>query len=162
MYKLRGLDRVVRNLNKAIDQIEKKTLKGLIRASIVIRRSMDKQYPKIPVDTGNLRSSYYCVSHKSEVVQGRNPRFKRVNLTTDNKARLEQEHARAVAVALSDAKRYKYPVVILGFSAWYAWTVHERMGVNYQRPQAGPKFFQMAIKNNMDKILKIIEEEAKV
>jgi len=162
MYRLSGLDRVVNNLNKAINEIENKTLQGLIKASIIIRRSMDKQFPKIPVDTGNLRSSYYCVSYKSEVVQGRAPRFKRVNLTTDNKIRLEKEHAQAVANALADAKRYKYPVVILGFSAWYAWIVHERVGVTFHRPQSGPKFFQMAIKNNQQKILETIKKEAKI
>ena len=36
-----GLGRVLGNLNKALDKIEGKTLKGLIKAAIIIDRSME-------------------------------------------------------------------------------------------------------------------------
>lgn len=56
----KGLDNVTRQLNKHVNvHIPNKTMKGLIRAAVVIRRSMDTVPPKIPVDTGNLRGSYY-------------------------------------------------------------------------------------------------------
>jgi hypothetical protein len=56
---LKGLDDVMKNLNKEIQAIEGKTMKGLIKAAIIVRRDMDKTSPKIPIDTGNLRSSWF-------------------------------------------------------------------------------------------------------
>jgi hypothetical protein len=56
---LKGLDDVMKNLNKEVQAIEGKTMKGLIKAAIIVRRDMDKTSPKIPVDTGNLRSSWF-------------------------------------------------------------------------------------------------------
>jgi hypothetical protein len=34
-------------------------MRGLIESAIIIRRSMDKEEPKIPVDLGNLRGSWF-------------------------------------------------------------------------------------------------------
>lgn len=50
----------------------------------------------------------------------------------------------------------------LGFTANYAWYVHENVGANFKRPGAGAKFFEAALKRNTDKILEIIRREAKV
>jgi hypothetical protein len=50
----------------------------------------------------------------------------------------------------------------LGFTANYAWYVHENVGANFKRPEAGAKFFEAALKRNTDKILDIIKKEAKV
>lgn len=55
---LKGFDKVMRNLNKEIEKIEGASLKGLIRAAVVIRRDMDQTPPMIPIDTGNLRGSW--------------------------------------------------------------------------------------------------------
>lgn len=59
---LKGLDTVMANLNEAIKDIENRSMKGLIEAAIIIRRDMDKTSPRIPVDTGNLRSSWFTTS----------------------------------------------------------------------------------------------------
>jgi hypothetical protein len=56
---LQGLDTVMANLNEAIRDIENRSMKGLIEGAIIIRRDMDKTSPRIPVDTGNLRSSWF-------------------------------------------------------------------------------------------------------
>ena len=54
-----GFDQVVKNLNKAIQEIEGRSMKGLIRAVAFIRYDMDHTQPLIPVgETGNLRSSW--------------------------------------------------------------------------------------------------------
>ena len=55
---LKGFDKVVRNLRREVKKIEGRTMKGLIRSAIVIRRDMDKTPPLIPVDEGNLRASW--------------------------------------------------------------------------------------------------------
>lgn len=54
------------------------------------------------------------------------------------------------------------PVVQLGFSANYAWYVHEMVGANFQRPGSGAKFLEAALKRNKAKILGIIKQEARV
>lgn len=58
-FRLKGVNKVVKNLNKYAAQSQKNSFKGLIQSAIVIRRSMDKEDPKIPVDTGNLRASWF-------------------------------------------------------------------------------------------------------
>lgn len=116
-----GVDKVLRNLNREIKQIEGLTMKGLIQSAVLIRRDMEQTSPKIPVDTGNLRASWFTDPH----YQGQNP------------------------------------VVRLGFSANYAWFVHEMVGANFQRPGAGAKFLEAALKRNKDTILKTIAREAR-
>lgn len=58
-----SFDNVMKNLNKEIKQIQGKTMKGLIRSAALIRRDMDKTSPKIPVDTGNLRQSWFTTPY---------------------------------------------------------------------------------------------------
>ena len=56
---LKGLDSVLRNLNKEIKAIEGRSLAGLIRAAVVVRRSMDETPPLVPIDKGFLRGSWF-------------------------------------------------------------------------------------------------------
>lgn len=60
----------------------------------------------------------------------------------------------------------KEPGLMMGFSANYAWYVHEMIGeskkINWSRPGSGPKFFEAALKRNRDKLLSIIQSNAKV
>jgi len=120
---IKGMDKILRNLNKEINKIEGGSMKGLIRAAIIVRRDMDKTHPLIPVDEGNLRGSWFTDPRKTS--KGLSLRF--------------------------------------GFTAEYAWYVHEMVGANFQRPNAGAKFFEASLKRN-DKngeILRVIKEEAK-
>jgi hypothetical protein len=61
MSYLRGLNRVVANLNYAIKEIEGRSLKGLLLAVAHVRKEMDTVTPMIPVDTGNLRASWFAI-----------------------------------------------------------------------------------------------------
>lgn len=58
-------------------------------------------------------------------------------------------------------KGTKGPAVQLGFSAYYAWYVHEMVGANFQRPGAGAKFLEASLKRNKAKILDIIASEVR-
>lgn len=62
---IKGFDKVMSNLNKEIAGIENRSMKGLIEGAIIIERSMDDNSPKVPLDTGNLRSSYYSEPFKT-------------------------------------------------------------------------------------------------
>lgn len=58
--------------------------------------------------------------------------------------------------------------LIMGFSANYAVYVHEMMesslgnAINWSRPGSGPKFFEAAIKRNVNVILGIIKAAAQI
>lgn len=133
---LKGLDQVLSNLQKEMDKIPGKTLNGLIRAGIIVRRDMDKTPPLIPVDKGNLRSSFFLITHEGKVMEGEN-----------------------VPLPVMDVKG---PYIYLGFSANYAVYVHENITANFQRPNAGAKFLESAIDRNHQVILYTIAKEAKI
>lgn len=57
--RLTGIKTVMKNLNKEVKLIEGRSAAGLFRAAILVRRDMEKTEPKIPIDTGNLRASWF-------------------------------------------------------------------------------------------------------
>ena len=156
--KLRGIDKVIRNLNKNIQEIKGVSLKGLIRAGIIIRRDMDQTSPTIPVNFGNLRASWSMITSNSTVVEGSSPMF-----TGDAAALLASLHQSEAAIAASKARSLSkgvHPVVVFGFSAFYTWFVHESVDDNFQRPGSGAKFFEASLNRNRDKVLSVIKREA--
>ena len=58
---LKGLNTVLKNLNKEVKKIKGRSMKGLIRSAAIIRRDMEFTPPLIPVDTGNLRDSWFTM-----------------------------------------------------------------------------------------------------
>lgn len=61
---IKGFDEVIKNLSDEIKAMEERSMEGLIDAAIIIRRAMDLEEPKIPVDTNNLRGSYFTETVK--------------------------------------------------------------------------------------------------
>ena len=144
--RLKGMKTVMSNLDKAIKDIEGKTLAGLIEAAIFIRRDMETTSPTIPVDLGNLRASFFIVSSKGTAVSPDAQEFGQS----------------AVQEATSLVAMKKNPMVILGFGANYAIFVHENVDMVFKRPGSGAKFFESALKRNQEDILKIIAKRAKI
>lgn len=58
---LSGFDDVLKNLNDELKAIDGATMPGLLEAAAFVRKDMDKTPPLIPLDTGNLRSSWAVV-----------------------------------------------------------------------------------------------------
>jgi len=117
---LKGMNNVLRNLNREIKKIENNSMKGLILVAVKIRRGMDKHDPKIPIDTGNLRASWFV-----------------------------------------DSKHTMWgPSVTMGFTAEYAFKVHEMVGAKFQRPGSGAKFFEASLKREAPYALKTIKGAA--
>ena len=57
-----GLDEVLRNLNKEVEALKKRTIGGMWEAGLEVqRRSMELS----PTDTGNLRASHYAIAYQS-------------------------------------------------------------------------------------------------
>lgn len=152
-----GLDKTLRNLNQSAEKIEGKTMKGLIRAVIEIRRTSDKETPKIPVDTGNLRASWFTVTSNGSIQAGASPNFK-----GKKSSKFESSHS----ATLSDAQSMKVvsegPFLLFGYSAYYAVEVHEAVEKNFRREGSGALFLQTAIDNNQHEILRLISKEAKI
>ena len=121
--KLRGMDRVMRNLNIELDKMRLGSAAGILEAAEFIHRDTEKTPPLTPVDTGNLRSSWTTRFFRSK---GKS-------------------------------------VVVFGYSANYALYVHEMLGaINWSRPNSGAKWFEYAIKRNVDRILAIIAGNVKI
>ncbi len=160
MTRLKGLNKVINNLNKEVKKIEGKTLKGLIRAGLIVLRSVEIKSPLTPVDLGNLRASRFLVSSTGKVSMGGSPTFK--DGKRKNAKKLTSNHGSTLRDAGSVLGVFKKPVVIFGFSAYYAAPVHEMTGVNWSRPGSGGKFLEKAIDNNVDDMLKVIAKEVKI
>lgn len=56
---IKGLEDVSKNLNKAIADIKGKTMAGLLKAVIIVRKDMSKTSPTVPIDTRNLDQSWF-------------------------------------------------------------------------------------------------------
>ena len=154
---LSGLDKVMKNLNNEISKIENRSLKGMIRSTIIIRRSMEDTTPTIPVDQGNLRASWFTVSSKGETAQGSTAAFK-----GEDAGKMSAQHSSTISSAKAALATERRPVVMMGFSANYAGWVHEMIGVNWKRPGSGAKFFQAAIRRNFRPVLRAIANDAKI
>jgi hypothetical protein len=154
--RIRGMDTVLRNLNKEITAIEGRTLKGLIRAVILIRRQMEMVPPLTPVEFGNLRSSFFVVTTKG-AHEGSDAAF-----VGKGAATMHGDHISTMAEAGQELDRSQGPSVAFGFSANYAVYVHENVGANFQRPGAGAKFLEAAIRTLVPQILQVIREEARI
>jgi len=64
-----SLRKVMKNLNKEIKGIEGRCMKGYLEGARIVRYDMDRTPPLIPVDTGNLRQSWFT----SPMYQGKTP-----------------------------------------------------------------------------------------
>jgi len=139
---LKGLDNVLRNLNREVKAIEGRSLQGMLLAVAEIRKDIDSKQPLVPIGpsaaqvealkkagiyrklgTGNLRISWF---------------------------------SEPLMLAIG-------PAVIFGHSANYAAYVHEMIGeINWSRPGAGPKWLQSAIRGSKERTLRIIQENARI
>ncbi len=158
--KITGLSKVLNNLNVQIKGIEGKTLKGLIRAGIIVRRAMEKQSPTIPRDTSNLSHSFFLVTSKGEDhTASADPQAGSFIGKDANK--LTQGYSVAKGAMAASVGISSDPAIGFGFSAYYALYVHE-IDKNYQRPGSGWKFLEKALDNNHDEILKMIKSEVRI
>jgi hypothetical protein len=128
---LQGMSTVMSNLNKEILKIEARSMKGLIEAAIIIRRDMDKTSPTIPVDTGNLRGSWFTEAIKVKGMSGLLIGF------SANYAVFVHERVEG--------------------SEWGKGTVGK---VDWNREGSGPKFLEAALTRNEKLILQTIRDNA--
>lgn len=153
-FKIKGFKRVSKNLNRAIKEIEGKSLKGLILAAIYLRRDMNTTSPTVPVDFRNLEASFFIVTGKG-IVSGA-PSFK-----GKGAGEVGKSYTTAVGKAKSTVLTHAEPFVIIGFGANYAIYVHENYGAKFKKSGSGAGFLLAALKRNHKKILSIIATNIK-
>lgn len=164
MRRVKGLDTVMRNLNEEINKIQGRTAKGMLKGAIEVRRQMGSSSPKIPVDLGNLRASWFITvtgappTNSSPTFKGNTPYERK------RKIKMMADHKNLVSKSNALVKSSKYPSLIMGFSANYAIPVHERYGSNvtWTRKGSGPGFFISAIRAKQKDILNHIVNEARI
>jgi hypothetical protein len=168
-FKLIGVDKVMRNLNEEINSMKNRTAVGLIKACVLVRRDMEFSVPVTPVDTGNLRQSWYIASHLG-IADGGSPVFRQETkdgkqISSTKVAKMTREHAmvknEAEQATYGKARLIK---VIMGFSANYGIYVHENINpdIKWNRAGSGPKFFQSSISSKRGKMLKTIQRSARI
>jgi len=147
---------VMNNLNYEIRQLNGRTLEGLIDAVIILQRAADKS---IPLDTGNLRASWFVVtsgSDNGDMVIGK---FKGPNaseMTQDFSSVTTQ----AKQVAKANGREWR-PLVLFGYTANYAVFVHEKVDAKFKRPTAKARWLYSALKNNRKEMIEAIRKKAK-
>lgn len=156
-----GLPKVLQNLNAQIMKIQGRTLLGLIRGAAIIKATMDSTPPTIPVDTGNMRHSWFIVTNNGGIRAGRNPTFVPGPYNDRDIGRLNTDHSKAIAEAALLVQG-NTPAVALGFSAYYSQWVHENVGAYFKKPGSGAKFFEAGVKNSTRRVLMVIQSEAKI
>lgn len=156
--RVRGIENVNRRLIAAQKKAEQLSLGGMINYAIAVRRSMEQQSPKTPVDTSNLRHSFFITTTRGVITEG--------SFNGDDAGKLAADHATTTGQASGMVTAKTSPTLIMGFSANYAAAVHEGKGkggkkMEYKRPGAGAKFFETALNNNKGLLVPEIGKELK-
>lgn len=156
---VRGINTVMRNLNRKAAEIEFKLPKGMVKVASMVRRDMDNSPPVIPIDIGNLRASWFSV------VKGYEPKSRgvftgRTPAERQRASEMAAEHKQVLSDYKAVVEGQKSPSVVMGFTANYATAVHEMYGSNIQwkRPSSGPGFFRLALYRNRKKIIQTLKE----
>jgi hypothetical protein len=159
---LKGEKTVMANLNKELEAVKGRSMRGLIMAAAFIRNETESSSPSTPVDLGNLRASYFVTTAKRVQVGAGVHTFK-----GPKASKMSEDHASVLmetqGIAASQSNKDKQ-ILIMGYSANYGGYVHEMIGVNFQRqnPPAGPKWLEAHIKGNIGKIVQIVKENSQI
>ena len=141
---LKGIEAVMKNLNKVVKDTKQKSFAGLIDCGILIRRETEEGNPITPLDTSNLTNSWFITTAFSTISGS-------------------QADSSTVAEAKSIVTSKTYPTMIFGYTANYAAYVHEmHANVDWTRPGSGPYWLYKAIRKNEQEMLKILQENIKI
>ena len=157
-----SLRKVMKQLTEAAATIKTTSVQGLIEAAILVRRDMEKTAPKTPVDTGNLRHSFFITTVLGTDGKG--------NFKGENSSEMKSNHEQVTGEAHAIVKAHRNPALIMGYSANYALWVHENITAQFSgrtkkptgRPGSGAKWFEYAIQRNSALMLKTMAKEMKI
>lgn len=164
-----SLRKILNNLSKELSKITDATSEGLVKAMMLVRYQTEVSAPKTPVDLGNLRASFFIVSDKHGQVQvpetgnfvnyAKDASVNRPGVKRQYKAsELRAMHSSIISACSSAAKAKGKPNVYSGYSAAYAWFVHEMQGVTFHREGAEAKWFEKTINRLKKDFVKIVRD----
>jgi len=154
---LKGVAKMQDRMNAAMARMGVVTMDGLIEGSIIIRRSTEDDTPITPLDTGNLRASWFTATPRGSV--NSNGAFNNKN---GDASKMKQNHSKVLSQEKTTVKSRTSPTISLGFSANYSGYVHEMMGVVWQRPGSGSWFLASALMRTKKQVLEAIRIRAKI
>jgi len=157
-FQMKGTEKAINNLNKAIDKYKDRTLKGVSRAALLVRRESLALAPK---DTGNLKESCFVAWTGGTVGAGKTPNFvtggRRV-ATMKEVDVLYEGHTKALEAVQALYENTTQILAGVNYSAYYALFVHE---IKQKHDVGQWKFLETAVKQNQANILRIIAESVK-
>lgn len=161
-FRIKGIDDAIAAINKDMEGIaDRITTKGFIRVGIYLRTSMENTSPLIPMDTGNLRASWFTTAKSSKGKQidtGSGFSASTEGIKPEDK----QAQATIVAKCRSIVHAAARPLMVFGFSANYAAPVHENTGnVKWKKAGSGPLFFQKALERGRQEIFSILAKSGR-
>ena len=168
---VRGIEKVMRGLNREIRTFKYVSVAGLVKATAVIRNATESQPPLTPVDIGNLKASWLVVTSRGDIRVGRSPAFKAARRKRKGEGRprkvdieaLRRNHTMTITNAQSKAMSYGYPAVTFGYSANYASIVHDKQGVaHWSRAGSGEQWFLRALERNKGLMLGTIANRSRI
>lgn len=148
---VKGLDMVLKNLNKEIKAIEGDIGKGLLLGMSLTKADSMKG---TPVDTGNLKGSHYLVFSTGKVEQDTS-----FDTKTKSGQKVASEHSGHISDSIADVKSKRGITAEIGCTAFYAEAVHENLEASHVTGSA--KFLENAVKKNANQILSLIKRYAK-
>ena len=156
--KIKGIKEIEKSIKAQVKKINNMSMKGLIDMAIVVRRSTETESPITPLDTGNLRASWFIttafIKPPNDSLSGK---FK-----GSKAAKMKSTHSSTISEMSAKAKASRVPFLIMGYSANYAVYVHEKMNAKFKRPNAGAKWLQTSLEANANKMIKIVAKEIKL
>jgi hypothetical protein len=163
---LRGFREVEANLNREVIAIKDRTSKGLLLAVAFIRNDTETTPYITPMESGNLRSSWFAATAERIVDKDKYSRSFRDDPGRGLKgSQLALDHSAAITEAkglMSSAKTGGVIGTMFGYSAGYAAYAHENIDAEFKRPGSGPKWFEAALKRNSGTVLKIISDNVRI
>jgi hypothetical protein len=168
------IQNVMANLNRELTNIKVRSARGLILSAALVRRETETTPPLTPVDWGNLRASWFITASRiknvgtPQIMNEANKVVKEGNFRGPNKAKMAADHSSTVAEAQAtvDGIARNRIAAMMGYTANYALYVHEGprgdLGARFQRPGAGVKWLEAAIKRNSKRIVDIVRDNAQI
>lgn len=157
-FSMEGTEEVIKNLNKLMEEIQEKTIKGVSRAALFLRR---KSLELTPEDTGNLKESCFVVWSGGTIGAGKSPNFQEGGqnaFSGKDVDKLYSQHSKMLAAVQSLYGNRSVIHAAVNYSAWYALFVHE---IKKNHPIGQWKFLETAMVDNENEILRIIAETVK-
>ena len=136
--KVKGITEVTKNLEKYFNEYGVGCKESLIKITTMLYSDMDNNNPKIPVDTGHLRSSWFV-----KIVKASKTTYGAIFGFKANYALYVHEMVNADFTSA----RWRYGPGP-GRKRWYV-----------PRPGAGPKFMEAHMKRDRWKFMKILLDE---